>query len=107
MLPLCIVDSGRAPMQYRSLIFPERQPDGKPLIPIMQAVLNRRATVHFNPEEDVPEDFLETILFAGTQAPSGYNLQPWQFIVVRDAENRRRLQAAAMNQVKVAEAPVV
>src|SRR5919202_266297 len=39
--------------------------------------------------------------------PSGYNLQPWRFIVVRDEENRKRLQKVAFNQPKVAEAPVV
>ncbi len=41
------------------------------------------------------------------QAPSGYNLQPWRFIVVRDPQNRKRLQKAAMDQPKVGEAPVV
>ena len=50
---------------------------------------------------------LEAILQLGGQAPSGYNLQPWRFIVVREKENRLRLQKAAFNQPKVAEAPVV
>ncbi len=82
------------------------QPNGAPLKPITQVLLDRRATSHFKPEE-VPEEALEAILRFGTQAPSGYNLQPWRFIVVRDEENRKRLQKVAFNQPKVAEAPVV
>jgi nitroreductase len=87
--------------------FPATQPDGSPLKPITQVLLDRRATMRFKPDEPVPDEFLDAILSFGAQAPSGYNLQPWRFIVVRDEENRRRLRRAAMNQAKVAEAPVV
>jgi nitroreductase len=41
------------------------------------------------------------------EAPSGYNLQPWRFVVVRDADTRKRLKEAAMGQARVEEAPVV
>ncbi len=81
-------------------------PDGKPLKRLPQVVLERRSTNHFT-DEPVPDDILNSILLLGAQAPSGYNLQPWRFIVVRDEENRKRLQKAAFNQPKVAEAPVV
>jgi nitroreductase len=87
--------------------FPATQPDGAPLKPITQVLLDRRATRSFKPGETVPDEYLDAILSFGAQAPSGYNLQPWRFIVVRDEENRRRLKRAAMNQAKVAEAPVV
>jgi nitroreductase len=93
-------------MQEKPTNLPDRQPSGEPLKPITQAVLDRRATVHFT-DEEVPEEFLSAILRLGAQAPSGYNLQPWRFIVVRGAENRKRLQQVAYNQPKVAEAPVV
>jgi nitroreductase len=85
---------------------PTTQPDGEPLKPITQVLLERRATNQFLPDE-VPEEYLNAILRLGAQAPSGYNLQPWRFIVVRDAENRKRLQAVAFNQPKVSQAPVV
>ncbi|MGH9642029.1 MAG: nitroreductase family protein [Terriglobales bacterium] len=71
-----------------------------------QAIRDRRATPSFLPDP-VPEVDLEKILAAGLAAPSAYNLQPWRFVVVRDPEQRRRLRAAAMNQPKVEEAPVV
>ena len=93
-------------MKDKPTNFPTTQPDGEPLKPITQVLLERRATMHFT-DEEVPEEYLNAILNFGGQAPSGYNLQPWRFIVVRDAENRKRLQKVAYNQPKVAEAAVV
>lgn len=93
-------------MQDKPVEVPTTQPNGEQLKPITQVLLERRATNHFT-DEPVPDEILNAILKLAAQAPSGYNLQPWRFIVVRDAENRKRLQAAAFNQPKVAEAPVV
>jgi nitroreductase len=92
--------------QDKPVICPKRCPDGKAVKSLTQALLDRRATPHFKPDA-VPEEYLETILEFGTQAPSGYNLQPWRFVVVRDHENRQRLKAAAYHQEKVGEAPVI
>lgn len=93
-------------MQDKPANIPTTQPDGEPLKPITQVLFERRATNHFK-SDPVPDEFLEAILKLGAQAPSGYNLQPWRFIVVRDEENRKRLQQVAFGQPKVAEAPVV
>ncbi len=71
-----------------------------------EAVRDRRATPHFL-SDPVPDSDLQTILEAGLAAPSGYNLQPWRFVVVRDPAQRKRLREAAMSQPKVEEAPVV
>src|SRR3712207_7804287 len=68
--------------------------------------LERRATNHFT-DEEVPEEYLNAILRLAAQAPSGYNLQPWRFVVVRGEEERRRLRQVAFGQQKVCEAPVV
>ncbi len=73
---------------------------------LSDAIQERRATQHFE-STPVPDEDLERILWAGMEAPSGYNLQPWRFLVVRDPEQRRRLREAAMGQLKVEEAPVV
>jgi nitroreductase len=94
-------------MQEKPTDLPNTRPDGQPLKPITEVVLERRATIHFKEDEEIPEDILRAILQLGAQAPSGYNLQPWRFIIVREAENRKRLQQVAYNQPKVAEAPVV
>jgi nitroreductase len=86
--------------------FPSTQVNGAPLKPITQVLLDRRATSHFKPDP-VPEEYLEAILRFAGQAPSGFNLQPWHFLVLREAESRARLKEAAYNQAKIGEAPVV
>ena len=50
---------------------------------------------------------LRRILEAGLQAPSGYNMQPWRFVVVQSAEQKKRLRGASYNQGKVEEASAV
>lgn len=83
-----------------------KSPDGVTLTPLPKLLLERRATTVFKPDA-VPQPILQMILELGAPAPSGYNLQPWRFFVVLDAENRKRPQRAAMDQPKVGEAPVV
>jgi nitroreductase len=73
---------------------------------LSQAIEERRATPSFDGTPIPPED-LKQILDAGLHAPSGYNMQPWRFIVVQAPEQRRRLRAASYNQAKVEEASVV
>jgi nitroreductase len=74
--------------------------------PLSQAIKDRRATPSF---EDVPihNADLEKIIRAGLEAPSGYNTQPWRFVVVRDPEQKKKLQQAAFGQPKVGEASAV
>ena len=74
--------------------------------PLSQAIKERRATSSFEPVP-VHEEDLKRILQAGLEAPSGYNLQPWRFVVVRDPEQKKKLRAAAMGQPKVEEAGAV
>ena len=73
---------------------------------LAQAIRERRSTPSFT-GEPIPASDLRQILDAGLQAPSGYNLQPWRFVVVQQPEGRRRLRAAAYNQAKVEEASAI
>jgi nitroreductase len=72
-----------------------------------EAIARRRATRHFDPARPLPDDLLKHLLHLATFAPSGFNLQPWRFLVVRDERNRQKLRACAFNQPKITEAPVV
>ena len=85
---------------------PLNQENGQPVKPIAQVVLDRRATTHFRPDP-IPESVLRAILEITAQSPSGYNLQPWRFILVESEDGRRKLREAAFNQPKVTEAPLV
>jgi nitroreductase len=73
---------------------------------LSQAIQERRATPSFDGTPIPPED-LKQILEAGLSAPSGYNMQPWRFIVVQSPEQKKRLRAASYNQAKVEEASAV
>ncbi len=71
-----------------------------------QAIRERRSTPSFD-GAPVPDKDLKRILQAGVSAPSGYNMQPWRFVVVQSPEGRRKLRAASYNQAKVEEASAV
>lgn len=71
-----------------------------------EVIRDRRSTPSFD-GADIPDADLRTILEAGLAAPSGYNVQPWRFVVVQSAEQKKRLRAACFNQAKVEEASVI
>ncbi len=73
---------------------------------LSEVVRERRATNNFE-ELPIHAADLEKIVRAGLEAPSGYNLQPWRFVVVRDREQKKKLRAAAFGQPKVEEASAV
>ena len=77
-----------------------------PSRPLSEVIPHRRDTTSFE-SESIPDEMLRDILELGLLAPSGYNLQPWRMVVVRDPEMKKQLRAAAMNQRQVEEAPVV
>jgi nitroreductase len=61
-------------------------------IGLFEAMYSARAMRRLKPDP-VPEEILTRILDAAVRAPSAGNAQNWAFIVVRDAELRRRLGA--------------
>lgn len=73
---------------------------------LLEAIHGRRATPSFD-GAPLPSEDLKTILEAGIAAPSGYNMQPWRFIVVQKPEQKMKLRAASYNQAKVEEASAV
>jgi nitroreductase len=52
-------------------------------VDILEVVKTRRAIRKYKPEL-VPDDSIEKILEAGRWAPSGSNIQPWRFVVVKN-----------------------
>ena len=67
----------------------------------------RRAINFFDPNRDVPQSLLRTVLEDAAKAPSSFNLQPWKVKVVRDPERKAALRGVAFDQPKVTEAPVI
>ncbi len=73
---------------------------------VFEAVRLRRSVRAFA-EEEISDETLERLLEAARWAPSAGNIQPWEFVVVRKTETKRKLAEAALNQDFIAEAPVV
>ena len=69
--------------------------------------IRSRYSVRKYQDKPVEQDKLDRILEAARLAPSGSNRQPWKFVVVRDAETRKRMAEACNGQAFVGQAPVV
>ena len=73
---------------------------------VYEAVSTRKSVRAFQ-DKDVPEETVLRLLEAARLAPSASNRQEWRFVVVTDAEKRRRLAEEAAGQRFIGEAPVV
>ena len=73
---------------------------------LLEAIKGRRSVRAFK-QQDVPEETVEKLIDAARHAPSAGNIQPWEFVIVRNLEVKRKLARAALNQAFVEEAPVV
>ena len=58
-------------------------------------MLERRRTVRDFSDEEVPLELIERAVATAGAAPSGANLQPWHFVVVRDQEIKKQIRIAA------------
>jgi len=54
-------------------------------------VIAKRRSIRAYQAKEVPESLITKLLEYGHQAPSAGNLTPWEFIVVRDEQNKRRI----------------
>jgi nitroreductase len=54
----------------------------------------RRTVRHFS-SDPVPDDLIDATIAIAGAAPSGANMQPWRFVIVRDPEVKRRIRLAA------------
>ena len=58
-------------------------------------LLNRRRTVREYSDREVPFELIEKAIATAGTAPSGANMQPWRFVVVRDPEVKKKIREAA------------
>ena len=73
---------------------------------LFEAIKSRRSVRAFT-REKVSKEEVEKLIDAARWAPSAGNIQPWEFIVVRKPEIKRRLSIAALHQTFIEKAPVV
>jgi len=73
---------------------------------VFEAIKTRRSVRKYKPQP-IPEGHLRQIVTAAQLAPSAGNRQPWRFIVVQDAETKKKLGVIARNQTWMSDAGVV
>lgn len=69
--------------------------------------INGRRSVRSFLDKEVEQEKVEKILNAAINAPSAGNIQPWEFVIVKEKETKEKISEAALGQSFVAEAPVV
>jgi putative NAD(P)H nitroreductase len=70
----------------------------------LRLITERRSITFFDPTKEVPDELIKEILEISATAPSGYNLQPWEVVVVKDKEKKRQLKDVCYGQQKVEDA---
>ena len=100
-LPACYIELAALPrsamqkVDRRALkLLWEQRDTQTPLNETMRVLLTRRSVRRFV-DKPVPRELLELILKAGYHAPSGHNLQTWQFTVVQSPAKIATLKEVA------------
>jgi nitroreductase len=73
---------------------------------VLEVLRRRRSTRKYKPDP-VPEEIFLKVMEAARLAPSGKNLQPWHFVIVKDTEIKQKLAVASAHQYFIAEAPLI
>ncbi|WP_372713177.1 nitroreductase family protein [Ilyobacter sp.] len=66
----------------------------------------RRSATFFDKNKELSNDLIKEIINLSTLAPSAFNTQPWEVIVVKSPEARKELYEKACKQPKILDAPV-
>jgi nitroreductase len=73
---------------------------------VAESADSRRSIRAYTPDA-ISADAIHDILRLAGRAPSAWNLQPWRWIVVTDADVKNKLMGAAYGQPQVGAAPVL
>jgi nitroreductase len=72
---------------------------------VPSAIAQRRSIKTFKPDPIAPE-LLKQLVELTVAAPSSFNIQDWQIIIVQDEAQKAALSAASWNQQQIVQAPV-
>jgi len=65
---------------------------------ILDAVYQRRAVKHFDPNHQITAEEEQKLLEATIQAPTSFNIQHWRFVILRDPELRQKIRKELGNE---------
>lgn len=70
-------------------------------------VLQKRRSIRKFSSKPVSEELIKKIIWAATLAPSARNIQPWEFLVIRDKNTKEKIaHLASGNGPFISDAPV-
>ncbi len=75
--------------------------------PVLEALNFRHACKQFDPRRRIPEQTLREILECARLSPSSFGMEPWRFLVLRDAALRERLRPACWGQAQITDSSEV
>lgn len=73
---------------------------------LYETIKARRSTKHFDPDHQLTDDELRTLVAAGALAPTSFNMHNRHFVVVLDRDVKTQLMEAAWGQKQVRDASV-
>lgn len=82
--------------EFTPLEFIKRSPsEMKERAKAFYELIKQRRTVREFSDHPIPEGVLEQCILAAGTAPNGANKQPWHFVVVQDADIKKKIREAA------------
>ena len=71
------------------------------------AIEKRRAVKHFDETHQFSDREIEKLLSLAILSPTSFNIQNWRFLVVKDAEMRRKIREMAWDQSQVTDSSLL
>jgi hypothetical protein len=69
----------------------------------LASIIKGRRSIRDFQDKEIPEEHLLAILEAGIWAPSGSNIQPWEFVLVNDSILIKKIKLLSPGVVRYAE----
>lgn len=74
---------------------------------VIQALYERRAVKHFDPNHKMPSETRKRLLDAVLLAPSAFNIQNYRLVEVSDPALRKQIRSVAWDQAQVTDASLL
>lgn len=73
----------------------------------IDAIKNRRAIKHFDPDHKMTEDEKNTLISLAMLSPTAFNLQNWRYVIVDNKELREQIREVSWGQAQVTDASLL
>lgn len=74
---------------------------------IKEALVSRRSVKNFDPDHEMTEAEIQSLMSHAILSPTAFNIQHWRFVQVADVEKRQQIQVASWQQAQVSEASML